>query len=256
VTSPQDELEITPGWPPPPKHWSLRENELHVWAASLDVNDAQLNRFAVNLSSLEAGRASRFHFPRHRDRFIAGRGFLRAVLGHYLRTEPGTLEFSYGAQGKPALAGVHARNGLHFNLAHSEDLVLLAVTHANSVGVDVERVRTLRDPEELVARFFSPRESAAFRKVSPDRKPAAFFNLWTRKESWLKATGEGIGGSLHLVEVSFLPGEPARFLNLPVPVTEKKSWALYDLRPAHGFVGALAIAATDVRLQCWRWGGG
>jgi len=75
----------------------------------------------------------------------------------------------------------------------------------------VERIRPIPDVEQLVARFFLPR-NAAFRALPEGQRPVAFFNLWTRKEAWLKAIGEGIASSLRLVEVSFLPGEPARLI--------------------------------------------
>jgi 4'-phosphopantetheinyl transferase len=191
----------------------------------------------------EAERAARFRFEGGRHRAIAGRGQLRAVLGRCLGADPAALEFSYGPHGKPALAGVWSGSGWHFNLAHSADLALLAVTRSGPVGVDVERLRPLADAGQLVSRFFSPREDAAFRPLPEDRKAAAFFRLWTRKEAWLKATGEGIAHSLDRVEVSFLPGEPARFLSLPEGPAALSRWRLHDLDCAPGFVAALAVVA-------------
>jgi 4'-phosphopantetheinyl transferase len=232
---------------------SLAANEVHVWAARLDVSSATLASFAATLSLSERERASRFHFERHRHRFIAGRGLLRALLGRYLEVEPMRIEFTYGAAGKPMLAASDPQTALHFNLAHSKDLGLIAITRSGPVGVDVEQIRALNDAEELVARFFSQREHATFKDLPDSEKPAAFFNLWTRKEAWLKATGEGIAHSLHLVEVSFLPGEPARLLAIPESLGQGTPWTLMDLQPAPGFAAALAIAVLDRKIQCWRW---
>jgi 4'-phosphopantetheinyl transferase len=117
----------------------------------------------------------------------------------------------------------------------------------------VERVRALDDADELVARFFSPRETAAYRELPSDQRPIAFFNLWTRKEAWLKATGEGIAHSLNQVEVSFLPGEPTRLLRLPRASDALPNWNLHDLSPAPGFAAAVANTGTHTRLNCWRW---
>jgi len=80
------------------------------------------------------------------------------------------------------VAGEFASTEIHFNLAHTEDLALVAVTRVGALGVDVEGVRPVQNVEDLVARFFSRRENELFQKVSADEKPAAFFNLWTRKE--------------------------------------------------------------------------
>src|SRR5262249_20814147 len=115
------------------------------------------------------------------------------------------------------------------------------------VGVDVEWIRELHDAEELVSRFFSPRESRVFHELPSEIRPAAFFNLWTRKEAWLKATGEGIGYLLDRVEVSFLPWEPGRLLRLP-GWEDGASWSLLDLKTARGFAAALAIAKPRVEV--------
>ncbi|MGE5138512.1 MAG: 4'-phosphopantetheinyl transferase family protein, partial [Rudaea sp.] len=222
----------------------------------LDVPASVLARFAATLSPPELERAARFHFERLRQRFIAGRGLLRALLGRYLKVEPGQIEFGYGSAGKPMLLTPRPEMALHFNLAHTDDLALLAFTRLGPVGVDVERVRSLDDVTGLVSRFFSAREHAAFASLPEAQQPAAFFNLWTRKEAWLKATGEGIAHSLHLVEVSFLPREPTRLLAVPEPLSQGRPWTLLDLRPAAGFAAALAIAAAAPKLRCWRWESG
>jgi 4'-phosphopantetheinyl transferase len=224
---------------------------VHVWAANLDLSASALEHLAETLSSNESQRASRFHFERDRDRYIAGRGLLRTVLGNYLKTPPAEVPLVYGLNGKPLLQTAGNRTTIHFNLAHSQNLALLAVTYAGQIGIDVEAVRPLSDAHELVDRFFSTRESAAFESVPEAQKPAAFFNLWTRKEAWLKATGEGVGHLLNKVEVSFLPGEPAKLLSLPQDSTSH--WTLTDLAPAPGFAAALAVACSTPILSCWRW---
>jgi 4'-phosphopantetheinyl transferase len=217
------------------------------------VATPDLATYSATLSPPELERGARFHFQLHRDRFIAGRGLLRTILSGYLGIDPRAVGFSYGPNGKPALAGRADATALHFNLAHSEDLALLAVTRAGNVGIDVERIRPLENVEELVARFFSPCESGAFQNLPASEKPVAFFNLWTRKEAWLKATGEGIGHSLNLVEVSFLPGAPARLVRLPANLAQPPCWSLHDLAPAPDFAAAVALAVTNARLHCWRW---
>jgi len=228
-------------WPLPPTRFSLGATDVHVWAARLALPSGPLVRLASILSQDESQRAARFRFDTHRDRFIAARGILRSLLGTYLHSAADALQFEYGPNGKPTLTAPFAESGLTFNLAHSEDLALFAVTRLGPIGVDVEQNRPVTDVDELVARFFSPRETALFQTLPTSQKNAAFFNLWTRKEAWLKATGEGIAHSLNLVEVTFLPGEPAQILGLPETPALKSDWALRELTPATGFVGAVAL---------------
>jgi 4'-phosphopantetheinyl transferase len=240
-------------WPVTSGAAPLAGNEVHVWATTLSAPARILDEFATTLSPNERERAHKFKFEKHRNRYIAGRGVLRKILERYLHADAAALRFVYSANGKPALSGEFADAGIHFNLAHSEDLALVAVTRVGVVGVDVECVRPVKEMDELVARFFSPRENEAFQKVADAVKPAAFFNLWTRKEAILKATGEGITRSLSLVEVSFLPGEPAQLLAISGDAAKAAQWSLRELSPAAGFTGAIAIQSRDIEVRCWRW---
>jgi 4'-phosphopantetheinyl transferase len=119
------------------------------------------------------------------------------------------------------------------------------------VGVDVERIRPMRDADRIAERFFSAREAEAFCKVPPAEQDAAFFSLWTRKEAWLKATGDGISESLSKFEVTFLPEDEPRVLAIAGDTAAGAAWSLCALNPASGFVGALAVQHRGVQLQCW-----
>jgi 4'-phosphopantetheinyl transferase len=226
---------------------------VHVWAASLEVPASILARFQKLLSQDELSRASRYHFEKDRNRFVAARGWLRELLGACISIPPAALDFKYGPKGKPALADSVISNRLEFNLAHSENLALVAIAQGVPVGVDLERIRFLPQQEDLVTRFFSKREMAQFKSLLENQKSPSFFRLWTRKEAWLKATGEGIAHLLGQVEVSFLPGESARLLRLPDGFSRLSQWSLYDVVAKPCFVAAVAIPVPDVQIRFKRW---
>ena len=246
-------LAETTQWPSASSAPQLAADEVHVWAVSLCARSGAWQALTAALSLDEKERAGKFKFEKHRNRFIAGRGGLREILGKYLQAKPAALRFTYSNNGKPALAAEFAGAGVHFNVAHSEDLALVAVTRIGAIGVDVECIRPVKEMDELVARFFSARETELFRELRADEKPAAFFNLWTRKEALLKVTGEGITRSLSLVEVSFLPGEVPRLLAIAGDTSKASRWTLRELSPAPGFTGALTIQAQDVNVRCGKW---
>lgn len=241
----------SPPWPTPRANADLpAEGSVHVWVARLDPPADVLAGFEATLSAAERERAGRFHFARHREAFIAARGLLRLLLARCLQLPPAQIEFVLGRHGKPALA--QGAQDWQFNLAHCESMGLIAVSRAGAVGVDLEQIQPVPDAEALVARFFSPRENEAFQRVPPTERGLAFFNLWTRKEAWLKATGEGITHLLNQVEVGFLPGEPARLLKLPTGYSTG-IWTLRELAPAPGYAAALAVACTEPVVWCWNW---
>src|SRR5215217_11701 len=147
--------EETSIWAEPPPSPSLEAGAVHVWRISLDQQDDALERFRRTLEPDEINRAGRFHFEKHRRYFVVARGFLRSVVARYVKTDPGSLRFSYGAYGKPALASEHV---LRFNLSHSHEVALLAVACDAELGVDVEHIRADFASEDIARRFFSRAE--------------------------------------------------------------------------------------------------
>ena len=219
---------------------ALADHEVHVWKVDLD---SEVSRLAASglLSEDEVDRATRFHFEQHRNRFVCCRGIVRMILSAYLHCAARDIHFEYGPNGKPLV------DGLYFNVAHSNGLALVAVSISHEIGVDVETVRWLNDFDELVSRFFCRRESQLFARVPNKLKPAAFFNLWTRKEALLKATGEGIAYSLNRVDVTFLPDEPPCVLSMPGD-DSWQDWRIKEITPAAGCVGALAVKDPSAQL--------
>jgi 4'-phosphopantetheinyl transferase len=230
---------------------NLSSSDVHLWRAWLDQPGWLVQRFTQTLSKDEQQRAGRFHFASDRRRFVVGRAILRAILGQYLGVEPGQVQFSYGPKGKPSL--LQRDTQLCFNVSHSRELVLYAVTLGREVGVDVEYIRPMSDAEQITERFFSPQECAAFSALPAEQKPEGFFNCWTRKEAYLKACGDGITRPLDQFSVSLIPGEPARLLRVEGDSGETSRWRLKALTPAPDYVAAIAVAGINWQLACWTW---
>ena len=199
-------------WLSSPVDLTLSQDEVHVWRADLDLPAARLQQLVQSLSADEQVRAERFYFEQHRQRFIAGRGILRILLGRYLSVEPQQLRFDYTSSGKPALAKT-GDSRLQFNLSHSQGLALYAVTRDRQIGIDLEQLRPTADVEQIAQRFFSAQEYAAIQSLPPDQKLEAFFRYWTCKEAYLKATGDGLS-QLERIEVEIIPGEPVKLLRI------------------------------------------
>ncbi len=238
-------------WHPPEADLALAADSIDVWRASLKRDPAGVSALRRTLSDDELTRADRFHFAKHRERFIAARGLLRRILGLYLGVESQTLRFVYGDHGKPFLAPELAACGVHFNASHSRDLALFAVTRDRDIGIDVERVRPDVACTQLATRFFAPGEVQTLRSLPVDAQREAFFRCWTRKEAFIKAKGEGFSLPLDQFEVSLAPGAPATLLRTEWDPLESDRWSLSEISPGPGFVGALAVEGALPETRRW-----
>jgi 4'-phosphopantetheinyl transferase len=231
-----------------PQLWGreLTSDEIHIWCASLEQ---PVSRFQRLLSTDEIIRSERFHFEEDRRRFIVRHGILRTLLGCYLGVEPSRLQFCCGKNEKPKLTDEFSRGNLRFNLSHSGGLALYAFTCGREIGVDIERVRDIPEMEQIAERFFSIREHAVFRALPESEKKEAFFNCWTRKEAFIKATGDGLSWPLDRFDVSLVPGEPARLLKIEGDSRAASRWSIQDLKPASGFAAALAVKDAAFQIK-------
>ncbi|PVX70882.1 4'-phosphopantetheinyl transferase [Paraburkholderia unamae] len=189
---------------PSPASLSLPDSEVHVWYARTSACDTpELRaRYASLLSPLEHERFSRFAFDHLKLEYLVTRALSRCVLSRYLGKNPGSLRFVAGTHGKPELEpGSDGHPPLRFNLSNTSTFVVCAVTRSADVGVDIERVDRSIDIASLANRCLAPEERRALRAVPAEQRSSRFFELWTLKEAWLKATG--IGLSIEPDQVAF-----------------------------------------------------
>ena len=242
-------------WREPPVDMHPGHAEAHVWLASLDPPQRCLAALGATLDTSERARAARFRLERDRRRFIASRGILRALLGFFLDTPPADIVILSGRHGKPAVAPSAGRPPLHFNLSHSEDRAIVVVARDCELGVDIEYVRHLGDEViDAVARTaFSPRERVALSALAGAAKEQAFYTCWTRKEAYIKGTGDGLHLPLGSFDVSLMPGEPARLLDVRGNPAALARWSYVPLPPIASYATALAVERPAMKALYWRW---
>jgi 4'-phosphopantetheinyl transferase len=233
-------------WELPPAPPDLPDGEVHLWRVPLDQTVDVVNDLRPLLAHDERARADRIKLARESARFVVGRGSLRRVLARYIGREPGSLTFGVEGYGKPFLVG---NAPPRFNLSHSHGTGLIAVARERTVGVDLERLRPMHDLDQIVARFFAPGERSDFATLADDLKLSAFFRCWTRKEAYMKATGEGFSMPLERFEVSLLPGVPARLVSVTGRPEEVARWFVYDVDPGPDLVAAVVVERGAERLR-------
>lgn len=219
----------------------LLDTDIHVWTVDLNLNPQQVGEFNQFLTVQERQRAAKFINPLHGSRWTVARGYLRQMLSQYLDLTPAEIVFSYGQQGKPAVEG----NDLQFNLSHSGDRAVYAISAKDPVGIDLEYIHPL-PATDLVDRFFSANEQAIFHRLPASLQQAAFFHAWTQKEAYLKACGTGLSNPLDQIEVSIDPRTPAEIVSAPIAGI----WQIQQLEIAPEYAGAIVVGIdidTDKR---------
>ncbi len=201
------------------------EGEIHVFQLNLgeDAEEIHPQTLAL-LSPDERERAERYRHPRAKHAFVRGRSALRTVLGHYLDRPAADIRFEVGSKGKPRLADCPPNQGLVFNVSHSGDWALIALAENTTLGVDIERIRSLTHREGMAQRCFSPEELTCWKSLPVDSQDTAFFALWSCKESFVKATGEGIGLGLDACVVDLM--DTPRLTAIPPGYGKAEEWHL------------------------------
>jgi len=239
-------------WHAGPLTPDLPFDRLDVWRIHLNPVSSESHEYQV-LAPDEIARAERFHFEHHRLRYVNCRRSVRAILGRYLRVPPGDITFAYETNGKPEIVNGQNEQQLRFNVSHSSDLAILAVSCDRAVGADIEALRDQPDYLELAIRYFSDREYRDLAALSADRGQRAFFTCWTRKEAFVKACGVGLSYPLSEFSVSVRPDVGAAIEEIKLEPNAVSRWSLIDVQPGDGYVGAVALGNPPCSVTRWNW---
>lgn len=228
-------LVLTP-WQPAPLQAQLTGQSVHIWRFPLDCQEP----LDALLDEQELQRARRLRVPAKARSFVVARARLRQILGRYLDLDPKALSFTYGSSGKPFLVGQTADLPA-FNLAHSGNWGLCAVTKGSEVGVDIEKMTRSTDFDKLAAYFFSASEQGYLQTGSLLRRRRLFFRIWTRKEAWLKGKGGGFSD----------PDQDIGPAHLSPCCTHDGSWWLRSFPVARDYLATLAVSRQIPLVQRW-----
>ncbi len=215
---------------------SIRDS-IDLWSIYLPDCRAELESCRGLLTGEELERAAKFFKSEDAERFILCRGLLRRILGNLLDVDPATLSFERNGHGKPFLPDTD----LEFNVSHSRDRLLIAVTSGRAIGVDIEFRRSGINMDAIADRWFAPAEREFFQAL--EKPEIGFFDIWAKKEAYVKALGMGIFKELHTFAVP-LGDEP----NVPI-LGKNREWFFQPLEIDPAYAAALVAEAPAVPIN-------
>ena len=219
---------------------------VEVWRARVDRPASDVRELAMLLDQDERSRAERFVRAEDRTRFIVSHGVLRKLLAERLGSAAAAIRFEVLRYGKPFVPD----SDWQFSLSHSGDFMLCAFARNLQVGADIEQMRLMPDYEAIAERYFANEERRQLRELPDGRRQEGFFRIWTLKEAYLKATGEGLNFPLSDFDVSLSPVGLLRAAGRP---DEEKKWGMAAFSPHPGYQGAIAVEGGQCQLTHHSW---
>jgi 4'-phosphopantetheinyl transferase len=248
-------VELFPCWRNANSSMLLRDGDVHVWRIFLSgLTARRCDALRGLLAPEERERAARYYFQNDMARFVVTRALLRIILGRYLAAPPGELRFTFNSFGKPFLdGGADGAGKLQFNVAHSHNVALIAVTSRRKIGIDVEWIQNNIDMPAIFKRYFSTEEIRELRKLSRRNMRRTFYQYWTCKEAVAKAIGVGLSLPLSQIDVSRVLDEPAKFAATRfVSLSQKlRDYSMLTFSPSLHYTAGLVVDGSISDLKRW-----
>jgi 4'-phosphopantetheinyl transferase len=224
----------------------MHTDTIQIWHGNIAAKDADYQSYWRVLDATEQTQAGKFKNDLLRKRYIEVHGRLRTVLAQLLNEPPEKIRIKTAEHGKPYLVDTPE---LAFNLSHSENVMVIAVSWNCRLGVDIEFCTPRTSLAGLVDKCFAVEEIAYWRQLPEAQKTLEFYRFWTRKEAFVKAIGRGIALGLNQCVIN--PENQTEFLSVPADCGEAATWHAQDLVLGQGFCSALVTdkEIVEVRLM-------
>jgi 4'-phosphopantetheinyl transferase len=221
-------------------HGKTTDKTLQIWKIHLDDPNAAPDQLFTLLDEDEKKNALHFRFEKHRRRYITSHAAMRNILAEQLNIPIPQLNIRLHENGKPYLL----TNPLHFNLSHSEELAVLAISFQGDVGIDVEHIKPDVNALEITKRFFHPLEFEQLQKIPPEKRQDYFYLCWTGKEAYVKTKGLGIANHLKAFALDFTNMNALKIIFANEEVKEFKDWHVQTFQPSNHYLSTIVSTIT------------
>jgi len=219
-------------------------HEIDIWTIPLDTSQNDTESLKNLLDTHELERYVKLH-PKHQFHFLVSHAACRDILGRYTNTPAKQITYKKNSHGKPALNHDHP---VYFNLSHSHDFAALAISCHSEIGIDVEYLKSKPHWEKIAKRFFTKTEVSYLLDQPKENQESFFFQIWTRKEAYIKAIGTGLSTSLSSFDVT--ASKTIKPLN---STKSNASWYLQDLDLSTKYKGTVALNTTIKKIRYYSY---
>lgn len=199
----------------------LADSAVDLWQVTLQSTEVVDPYYLSILDEVQRANLLNFKQPCLRANYAQMQAIRRQILAQYLDEAPAALKFGKGQYGKPFLVNDPE---LAFNVSHSANCFVVAVSRDCDIGVDVELIKPRNNLQGLVSRCFASEEQAYWQALSQDQQLLEFYRLWTGKEAFVKAVGRGIALGLDRCVID--TQQPFQWLRLPDPYGSVLQWQI------------------------------
>lgn len=227
----------------------ISTNDIHIWCVFCSpLTDQQLlSRYDSLLNESERSQYKRFYFEKHRHQHMVTRALVRSVLSLYEESvSPEQWQFKKNKYGKPYISNANLTTHLRYNLSHTDELIVMAVTLNQEIGIDVEYLPRLKMMPDIVNKFFSPCEAKQLQGLSEEQKINRFCDLWTLKEAYIKACGMGLSIPLDHFSYSFSPNGKISIEFTPERQDIPELWQFWQICPSNRHKISVAMKGNEI----------
>lgn len=222
---------------------NTEKDYVDIWQGELLLDDPHQNNSWSLLSNDEQKRAKTFKYPNLQKKYVYTRASLRKLLASYIEGKPQDLVIKTGPYGKPFLD----HGSVHFNLSHTGNKLVIAISNINNIGVDLEQYKSRKNLSGLANKCFSEEELAFWHNLPEKQQIRMFYQFWVKKEAFVKAVGKGITVGLNRCVIN--PEKQTQFLSIPKEYGSVSNWKIINITHEENYACALVIKANTFTLR-------
>jgi 4'-phosphopantetheinyl transferase len=231
----------------------VKENEIHIWDFNIEPSENLAALYFNDLSEVEKNKSNEIKIKDVKYRSIISKVIAKNILSKYLGININQITFAYNKFGKPTIFPNINHFNLNFNISHSFHMGIIALTKQNLIGIDIERIIALKDMDDIINLCFNDYEINRLSCLRNPSKMMIFYKIWTGKEAFVKAIGQGLTFPLKNIAFDFDNdmGINLKYIkNYPDSLTK---WKIYNFSPQENYTSTLAVKNDSIQIKRFKW---